>query len=68
VKILTISRQSGQTMRTERILGEPGNVGNCYHVMTRAIDCRVIFDPVGKERFRVLLERYAEMAGIEVFT
>ena len=28
----------------------------------------MIFDSAGKERFRQLLERHAEMAGIEVFT
>ena len=55
-------------MRTARILGEPMAAGNCYHLMTRAIEGRYIFDDQGKERFRRLLEAHAEMAGIEVFT
>lgn len=41
---------------------------NAYHVMSRAIEGRFIFDELGKERFRQLLEAHAEMAGIEVFT
>ncbi|MGK0190545.1 MAG: hypothetical protein ACI9R3_006373 [Verrucomicrobiales bacterium] len=43
---------------------------NCYHyhVMSRAIEGRFIFDELGKERFRQLLEAHAEMAGIDVFT
>ena len=36
--------------------------------MSCVIEGRFIFDGVGKERFRVLLERHAEMVGIEVFT
>ena len=55
-------------MRRARILGETGSAGSCYHLMTRAIEGRMIFDSKGKERFRQLLERHAEMAGIEVFT
>ena len=41
---------------------------NAYHVMSRAIEGRFIFDELGKEHFRLLLEAHAEMAGIEVFT
>ena len=41
---------------------------NAYHLMSRAIEGRFIFDELGKERFRLLLEAHAEMAGIEVFT
>lgn len=55
-------------MRTARILGEPSAEANSYHLMSRAIEGRYIFDDVGKERFRELLEAHAEMAGIEVFT
>jgi putative transposase len=55
-------------MRTARILGEPEAAANSYHVMSRAIEGRFIFDDLGKERFRQLLEAHAEMAGIEVFT
>ncbi len=36
--------------------------------MSRAIEGRFVFDELGKERFRELLEAHAEMAGIEVFT
>lgn len=54
-------------MRTARILGENlAWAGNCYHLMSRAIEGRFIFDGIGKERFRQLLERHAEMAGIEI--
>ena len=55
-------------MRTARILGEPMAAGNCYHLMSRAIEGRFIFDEEGKERFRQLLEAHAELAGIEIFT
>ena len=50
------------------MLGEPMAAANVYHVMSCAIEGRFIFDELGKERFRQLLEAHAEMAGIEVFT
>jgi aminoglycoside phosphotransferase (APT) family kinase protein len=55
-------------MRIARILGEPSAEANSYHLMSRAIEGRFIFDDLGRERFRELLEAHAEMTGIEVFT
>ena len=55
-------------MRIARILGEPSADASSYHLMSRVIEGRFIFDELGRERFRELLEAHAEMAGIEVFT
>jgi REP element-mobilizing transposase RayT len=55
-------------MRRARILGELSAEANSYHLMSRVIEGRFVFDELGKERFRELLEAYAEMAGIEIFT
>jgi hypothetical protein len=40
-------------MRTARILGEPSAEANSYHVMSRAIEGRFIFDELGKECFQL---------------
>ena len=55
-------------MRIRRIKGDERLAASSYHVMSRAIEGRFIFDDVAKEKFRELLEAHAEMAGVEVFT
>ncbi len=42
-------------MRSARILGPEERPANYYHVMSRAIECRMIFDDLAKEKFRKLL-------------
>jgi len=55
-------------MRTARILGPEGGASNYYHVMSRAIEGRMIFDDLAKEKFRKLLGAHLSFAGIECVT
>lgn len=55
-------------MRSARILGPEERPANYYHVMSRAIEGRMIFDGVAKEKFRKLLDAYLRFSGIECVT
>ena len=55
-------------MRTARILADPSAGVAYYHLITRAIEGRFIFDELAKEKFRRLLYAYGEMMGIELLT
>ncbi len=55
-------------MRTARVLGDPANRGNYYHVLSRAIEGRSIFDETAKMKWCGLLNAYAEFTGIRVIT
>ena len=57
-------------MRSARVLGDPSRSGNCYHVMSRAIEGRFIFGEGGVEAeyFRGLLRRQSRFSGVRVLT
>lgn len=55
----------GGAMRTSRIV-EDGPA--CYHILSRVVDRRMIFDSEEKERFRTLLRAVAGFCGVEVLT
>ena len=55
-------------MRSARILGPEERPANYYHVMSRAIEGRMIFDDLAKEKFRKLLAAHLQFAGIECVT
>ena len=55
-------------MRSARILGPEERPANYYHVMSRAIEGRLIFDDLAKERFRKLFDAYLRFSGIECVT
>ena len=52
-------------MRTARIV-ESGAA--YYHIMSRVVDRRMVFDDGEKERFRKTLRAVAEFAGIRIMT
>ena len=60
--------QAEAAMRSARILGPEERPANYYHVMSRAIEGRMIFDDLAKEKFRKLLEAHLQFAGIECVT
>ncbi len=51
-------------MRIARVLGPASS--NCYHIMARAIEGRMIFDDVAKEKFRALLDVHCRFAQIRL--
>ncbi len=55
-------------MRRARVLGDPALEGNFYHVMSRAIEGRFIFDSAAKAKWRTLLEAYAGFCWIRIIT
>ena len=55
-------------MRIPRILGPENRPLNHYHVMSRAIEGRMIFDDVAKEKFRALLDAHLRFAQIRCIT
>ena len=52
-------------MRTARIV-EAGAA--YYHIMSRVVDRRMVFDDGEKERFRKTLRSVAEFAGVRIMT
>ena len=55
-------------MRTSRVLGDPAVESHFYHVMSRAIEGRMIFDEVAKEKFRSLLAGQLAFSGLRMVT
>lgn len=55
-------------MRIAHVLGPDCLDRHCYHIMARAIEGRMIFDDVAKEKFRALLEVHCRFAQIRLIT
>ncbi len=55
-------------MRIARVLGPESSSSHCYHIMACAIEGRMIFDDIAKEKFRALLDVHCRFVQIRLIT
>ncbi len=55
-------------MRIARVLGPESGSSHCYHLMARAIEGRMTFNDIAKEKFRALLDVHCRFAQIRLIT